>query len=129
MRVVKKTEMKKGLIDHPYDSSPGYLAKINFFYLSEDKKAFTSLWTAPKGRFTFRWDIATETIFIISGKLEVISVGVRKKVEAGDCIIGGNNEEIEFIIEEDVEAIISLYPITIEVIKNIEKLTKELNLS
>ena len=125
MKVINKDKMMKEVIDHPYDSSPGYLAKINFFYFSEDKKSFTAYWEAPKGCFSFKWDSASETMFIISGKLEIISADKKINVEAGDCIIAGNYEEIEFVIKEDVKAIVSFYPITEEVTQNIEKLTKK----
>jgi hypothetical protein len=38
MKVFTRDELIKGMVDHPYDSNPSLLAKVNFFYFSEDRK-------------------------------------------------------------------------------------------
>ena len=131
MRVISQKELTEKLFDHPYENSPDYRAAMSVVDISSDGKLLIGYWHAPKGRVKLGYGENKEHIYIITGKLRMLSSdGGEILAASGDTIqCGGKAEEIECIIEEYVKALFIVYPQSeadLDFVHHIEALNGEL---
>lgn len=123
MEIIKRNTIIKNLIDHPYENvqlygqvNQDYIAKVNFIYFTEDKKACICYWEAPEGSFDFSLKDFNELDYIIDGRLEIISNGETFNLEKGDCVLFKNGDNVKFNIKKLIKAVVFIYPTTEELI-------------
>ena len=73
MKIIKNIDLKNNLVDHPYDSNPDYLAKVNLFYVSQDKKFIAGYWEAPEGWFEEEIKGFNEINYVVEGEIEFVT--------------------------------------------------------
>lgn len=121
MKIIDHNALIKNVIDHPYENTHlygqklDYVAKVNFFYFSEDKKVCIGYWEAPEGWFDFSLNDFDEIDYIIEGELEIISNGETFKVKTGDCVLLKNGDKVRFNVKKLLKVIFFIYPVTKEV--------------
>jgi ethanolamine utilization protein EutQ (cupin superfamily) len=121
MKIIGHNSLVENVIDHPYknahlydQSTIDYVAKVNFFYISEDKKVCIGYWEAPEGWFDFSLNAFNETDYIIDGELDIISNSETFKAKSGDCVLLKDGDKVRFSIKKLVKAIFFIYPVTKE---------------
>jgi len=119
MEVIQNSILKKGLVNHPYDTNLQYFAKVNIFYKSHDRKFTAGYWEAPEGWFDATIIGFNEIDFIIEGEIEAISEDKIKKVTArkGDCFLIKNGDRFRWQINKFTKAVFFIYPLTEELDK------------
>jgi len=75
MRVIKKDELIRGMVDHPYGSNVDLIAKVNFFYFSEDRKLAMAYYESPPSWFDVEVKGFDEIDYILEGEVDLISDG------------------------------------------------------
>ena len=121
MEIIDRNFLIENVVDHTYEnaqlygqSNMDYVAKVNFFYFSEDKKVCVGYWEAPEGRFDFLLNDFDEVDYIIEGDLDIISNGKTFKVQKGDCISLKSGDKVKFDIKKLAKVIFFIYPVTKE---------------
>ncbi|UCB47199.1 MAG: hypothetical protein JSV25_07255 [Spirochaetota bacterium] len=73
MKIIINENLKHYWVNHPYDSNPDYIAKVNFFYVSQDKKLIAGYLEAPEVWFEAETKGFNEINYIVDGEIEFVS--------------------------------------------------------
>lgn len=125
MRLIEPKFLKESAVDHPYDDNPGFMAKINTFFISGDKKAVCGYWEAPEGWFTEKIEKQNELNYIIDGNIELfdIDTGCKKlSAKKGDVFVVEPGDNLKWVINEPIRTIFFIYPVSKEISEFFEKL-------
>jgi ethanolamine utilization protein EutQ (cupin superfamily) len=95
---------------HPYDSNPGYSAKINTFYYSEDEKFIAGYWEAPEGWFDAEIEEQSEINYVIEGEIDIICGDKKITAKKGDCFLVESGESLRWVVKKPVKTIFFIYP-------------------
>lgn len=112
-------------VTHPYEDNPDFVAKINTFFYSKDKKAIMGYWEAPTGWFTAEITEQSELNFIIDGEIELIDLeNSDKKITAkkGDIFLVESDDKTKWVIKKPIKTIFFIYPSPEELTKFFESL-------
>ena len=114
MDVIKKDDLKKNVVNHPYDSNPDYFAKVNMFYYSEDNKFAVGYWEAPVGWFNATIKGFNELDLIIEGEIEAVSEDKAKTVivKKGDIFTIEDGDRFLWKVNQPTKAMFFIYPLT-----------------
>lgn len=127
MKVIDQNLLINNLVNHPYKSNPEYFAKINFLYLSDDKKVMSAYWEAPKGWFDNEYNGFDEINYIIDGEIELIFKDKSFTVKKGDCFLIKKGENVKFKIKKNSKTFLFIYPTDKKVMKDIRKMIGKRN--
>lgn len=125
MKVIKNDFLVKNLVKHPYESNPGYNAKINTFYFSRDKKLIAGYWEAPVGWFDTVIEEQNEINYVIEGEIELVSDSRKVTAKGGDCFLAEGGEKLKWIIKKPIRTFFFIYPAKKELASFFENLAKE----
>jgi ethanolamine utilization protein EutQ (cupin superfamily) len=120
MKVFRKDELVNGMVDHPYDSNIDLIAKVNFFYFSEDRKMAVAYYESPPGWFEVEVRGFDEIDYVMEGEVEIISNGEAVTVKEGDCFLIQNGDNLHWRMTKYSKMIFFIYPLTDEIIQLIE---------
>lgn len=87
MKVVTKSELVNAVVDHPYDTNPDLIAKVSFFYFSEDRKLTMAYYESPQDWFDVKVSDFDEMDAILEGEVQLISDREMLTAKAGDCFL------------------------------------------
>jgi ethanolamine utilization protein EutQ (cupin superfamily) len=114
MKVFTQDELIKGMVDHPYDTNPGLLAKVNFFYFSENHKMTVAYYESPVGWFDVEVDGFDEIDFVLEGEVELIADGKTLTARPGDCFLIQGGDKFRWRMTKPSKMFFFIYPITKE---------------
>ena len=120
MKVITREELINGMVDHPYDNNPELIAKVNFFYFSDDGKLAIAYYESPPGWFDVEVEGFTEIDYVLEGEVELITNSVSIKAEAGDCFQIQDGDKFRWKMNEFSRMLFFIYPITRDIKKLIE---------
>lgn len=120
MKVFTQKELVENLVDHPYDSNSGLLAKVNFFYYSEDEKMAMAYYESPEGWFDAEIDGFDEIDYILEGAVELTSETETLVAKAGDAFLIQNGDKFRWRMTKPSKMIFFIYPLTKEIVDLIE---------
>ena len=120
MKVIRKDELVNGMVDHPYDSNADLIAKVNFFYFSEDRKLAVAYYESPPGWFEVEVKGFDEIDYIMEGEVELITNGEAVKIKEGDCFLIQDGDKLHWRMTKYSKMMFFIYPLTEEIIKLIE---------
>jgi ethanolamine utilization protein EutQ (cupin superfamily) len=112
MKVISKDELFKGLVDHPYDTNPDLVARVNFFFFSDDNKLALAYYESPKGWFDVTVEGFSEIDYVLEGEVELESETETLTARAGDCFLIEDGDQFRWKINEFSRMIFFIYPIT-----------------
>lgn len=115
MKVIKKDELVDGMIDHPYESNADLIAKVNFFYFSEDRKMAVAYYESPAGWFEVEVKGFDEIDYVLEGEVELIAEGENLTVKAGDCFLIEDGDKFRWRMTKPSKMIFFIYPLTEEI--------------
>ena len=125
MKLMDKKFLRDNLLSHPYESSPGYFAKINFLYFSDDGKVMSAYWEAPIGSFKLSYSEFDEINYVIEGELDITVGGETINVREGGCFFLKKGEKPTYNIIKDTKTFLLIYPAGEEVMKDIRQMIKD----
>jgi ethanolamine utilization protein EutQ (cupin superfamily) len=120
MRVIKKEELITGMVDHPYESNVDLIAKVNFFYFSEDRKLAMAYYESPPGWFDVEVKGFDEIDYILEGEVDLISDGKSLTAEKGDCFLIQDGDKFRWQMTKYSKMVFFIYPLTQEIEELIE---------
>ena len=120
MKVIRKDELIKGMVDHPYESNIDLIAKVNFFYFSEDRKMAMAYYESPAGWFDVEVNGFDEIDYVLEGEVELVADGEAVTVKEGDCFLIQDGDKLRWRMTKFSKMIFFIYPITEELDKLIE---------
>ena len=112
MKVFTRDELIKGVVDHPYDSNPSLLAKVNFFYFSKDRKMTVAYYESPVGWFDVEINGFDEIDFILEGEVELIAEGKTLTARPGDCFLIQEGDKFRWRMTKYSKMLFFIYPLT-----------------
>jgi uncharacterized cupin superfamily protein len=113
MKLIDSNLLSENAIDHPYEDNPGFIAKINTFFYSEDKKAVTGYWEAPVGWFNAEITEQSELNYIIEGDIELFDIVTGEKriaARKGDIFLVEAGDKLKWVIKKPIKTIFFIYP-------------------
>ena len=111
MKVFTRDELIKGVVDHPYDSNPSLLAKVNFFYFSKDRKMTVAYYESPVGWFDVEINGFDEIDFILEGEVELIAEGKTLTARPGDCFLIQDGDKFRWRMTKYSKMLFFIYPL------------------
>ena len=120
MKVFTKNELIASLVDHPYETNPGLLAKVNFFYYSEDKKMVMAYYESPEGWFDVEINGFDEVDYILEGEVELKSEVETLIARKGDCFLIQNGDKFRWRMTKPSKMIFFIYPLTKDIVDLID---------
>ena len=127
MKLIDSGILAGNAVDHPYEDNPGFIAKINTFFYSKDKKAISGYWEAPVGWFTAEITRQSELNYIIEGEIELFYIETGdKKISAkkGDIFMVEAGDKTKWVIKKPIKTIFFIYPCPGELTDFFENLGK-----
>jgi len=121
MKIITKQELITKLVDHPYDTNPSLVAKVNFFYYSEDKRMAMAYYESPVGWFDVTVEGFEEIDYVIEGEVELRSATETISARAGDCFHIKDGDNFRWTMIKPSKMIFFIYPLT----KDINELIKK----
>lgn len=112
MRVFTHEELFQGMIDHPYDTNPELLAKVNFFHFSQDRKLAIAYYESPPGWFDAEVDGFEEIDYVLEGEVELISDKQKIIAHGGDCFLIQDGDSFRWQMNQHSKMIFFIYPLT-----------------
>lgn len=112
MKVFTKDALIRGMVDHPYDTNPELLAKVNFFYFSADGKLALAYYESPAGWFDVEVDGFEEIDYVLEGEVELVSTENILIARAGDCFLIQQGDRFRWRMTQPSKMIFFIYPIT-----------------
>ena len=125
MKLISKHEMVSALVDHPYESNPNLVAKVNFFYFSPDKKLAIAYYESPPGWFDVEVKGFSEIDYVLEGEVELISDSSTIRVKAGDSFLIEDGDKLRWKMHTTSKMLFFIYPITEEIDKLIDSFYRE----
>lgn len=125
MKVIKSGVMVRDCVLHPYDSNPDFMAKINTFYYSKDKKFIGGYWEAPEGWFTGEMGEQSEINYVIEGEIDLVSNGRKITAKKGDCFLVESKEKVKWMVKKPIKTVFFIYPAGKELANFFESLAKK----
>ena len=125
MRVISNDTLRHEMVDHPYECNPDFLAKVNFFFFSPDKKFTVAYYEAPEGWFEAKVSGFYEIDYIIEGEVELISNDQSLIAKKGDCFLIQDGDTFRLEFRKFTKIIFFIYPLTSEIDELIESFYKE----
>lgn len=121
MQVIRKEELIDGMVDHPYESNVDLLARVNFFYYSEDRKLAVAYYESPAGWFDAEVNGFDEIDYVLEGEVELIKDdGEKVTVREGDCFLIQDGDKFRWRMTKFSKMIFFIYPLTKEMERLIE---------
>jgi ethanolamine utilization protein EutQ len=120
MQVIRRDELIKGMVDHPYESNIDLIAQVNFFYFSEDRKMAMAYYESPEGWFDVEVNGFDEIDYVLEGEVELIVDGEAVTVREGDCFHIQDGDEFRWRMTKFSKMIFFIYPLTEEMERLIE---------
>ena len=116
MKVISKEEIMREMVDHPYESNTDLVAKVNFFYFSEDRKLAIAYYESPKGWFDAEVKGFDEIDYVLEGEVELIpESGEKMTVREGDCFLIQDGDKFRWRMKKFSKMIFFIYPLTSEI--------------
>lgn len=115
MKLIKKDELVDGMVDHPYESNADLIAKVNFFYFSEDNKMAVAYYESPAGWFDVEVNGFDEIDYILEGEVDLIADGEVLTVKAGDCFLIEDGDKFRWQMTRPSKMFFFIYPLTEEI--------------
>ncbi|MEJ2302370.1 MAG: cupin domain-containing protein [Anaerolineales bacterium] len=115
MKVITRDELIQGMVDHPYDTNPDLVAKVNFFYFSKDRKMAMAYYESPPGWFDVEVSGFDEIDAILEGEVELISGEATLTAKQGDCFLVQDGDKFRWRMTRDSKMIFFIYPLTKEI--------------
>lgn len=115
MKVITQKELVGNLVDHPYDTNPALVARVNFFYYSGDGKMAIAYYKSPKGWFDVEVNGFDEIDYVIEGEVELISGTETLVAKSGDCFLIQNGDKFRWRMTKPSRMIFFIYPLTQEI--------------
>lgn len=112
MRVLSKADLIGGMVDHPYDSNPGLLARVNFFYLSPDRRLAMAYYESPPGWFDVEIRGFSEIDYVLEGEVDLVSDGQIMTARGGDCFLIEDGDTFRWRMTKASKMIFFIYPLT-----------------
>lgn len=112
MKVITKDELIQKLVDHPYETNPDLVARVNFFYFSPDQKLAVAYYESPPGWFDVEVDGFNEIDYILEGEVELISKNVRLLAQKGDCFQIQHGDKFRWQMNKESRMLFFIYPLT-----------------
>ena len=118
MKLIDSKFLRDGAVDHPYEDNPDFIAKINTFFYSRDKKSVMGYWEAPVGWFTAEIGEQSELNYIIEGSIELIDLKTQKKkitAKKGDVFLVEPGDDLKWVVTDPIRTIFFIYPASKEI--------------
>ncbi len=125
MKVIRKDELINGMVDHPYESNIDLIAKVNFFYFSEDRKMAVAYYESPEGWFDVEVNGFDEIDYVLEGEVELITEVETVTVKEGDCFLIQDGDKLRWRMTKFSKMVFFIYPITEEMERLIESFYKK----
>ncbi len=128
MQVIRKEELIDGMVDHPYESNVDLLARVNFFYYSEDRKLALAYYESPEGWFDAEVNGFDEIDYVLEGEVELTTDdGEKVTVREGDCFLIQDGDKFRWRMTKSSKMIFFIYPLTKEMERLIESFYQSSN--
>ncbi len=124
VKVITKDYLRKKSVVHPYESNPGYSARINTFFYSNDEKMIAGYWKAPQGWFDVEIGKQSEINYVIEGEIELLCGGKKITAKKGDCFLVESGEKLKWIVKKPIKTIFFIYPANEEIVEFFKGLEK-----
>lgn len=115
MRLMTKDDMLQGLQDHPYDTNPDLMAKVNFFYTSPDGKLTMAYYESPVGWHDVEVSGFEEIDYVLEGEVELVSETESIVAKAGDAFLIEEGDKFRWHMRKPSRMIFFIYPLTKEI--------------
>lgn len=125
MKVIRKDELINRMVDHPYESNIDLIAKVNFFYFSEDRKMAVAYYESPEGWFDVEVNGFDEIDYVLEGEVELITEVETVTVKEGDCFLIQDGDKLRWRMTKFSKMVFFIYPITEEMERLIESFYKK----
>lgn len=125
MKVIRKDELINGMVDHPYESNIDLIAKVNFFYFSEDRKMAVAYYESHEGWFDVEVNGFDEIDYVLEGEVELITEVETVTVKEGDCFLIQDGDKLRWRMTKFSKMVFFIYPITEEMERLIESFYKK----
>jgi uncharacterized cupin superfamily protein len=102
VRVITEKQLQQRAVPHPYDTNPGYEARIHSFHFSRDQKLVAGYWEAPQGWFLANIDAQTEVNFVIEGEIELVMGEKSVIARKGDCFVVEPGDQLKWIVRKPI---------------------------
>lgn len=112
MKIITQEDLVQGMVDHPYDTNPDLLARVNFFYFSQDRKLALAFYESPPGWFDVEVSGFEEIDYVLEGEVELISEAQTLTARAGDCFLIQDGDKLRWRMTRDSRMIFFIYPLT-----------------
>jgi ethanolamine utilization protein EutQ (cupin superfamily) len=112
MKVFSKANLLQEMIDHPYASNPGLLARVNFFYFSKDRKLAVAYYESPPGWFDVEVEGFEEIDYVLEGEVVLESEDNNLVAAAGDCFLIQDGDRFRWKMTKPSKMIFFIYPVT-----------------
>jgi len=125
MKVIKNNLLVNKCVPHPYETNPGYVAKINTFYFSKDKKSIAGYWEASEGWFDAIMEEQSEINYVIEGEIDLVSNGRKITAKKGDCFLVESKEKVKWVVKKPIKTVFFIYPAGKELTNFFKSLAKK----
>lgn len=115
MRIFTKADFIRGLVDHPYDTNPDLVAKVNFFYKSGDGKLTMAYYESPAGWFDVEVEGFNEIDYVLEGEVYLITEEQELVARAGDAFHIQDGDRFRWQMTKPSRMVFFIYPITNEI--------------
>jgi ethanolamine utilization protein EutQ (cupin superfamily) len=112
MKVFTQEELIQGMVDHPYDTNPDLVAKVNFFFFSGDRKLAFAYYESPPGWFDVEVNGFEEIDYVLEGEVELISDELTLTAHKGDSFLIQDGDRFRWQMTQNSKMIFFIYPIT-----------------
>jgi len=110
MRVMTSLFITEQTAEHPYEGSPGYVARIHTFHFSEDERFIAGYWEAPPGSFDAEIGAQTELNYVLEGEIELWRGNECVTAGKGDCFVAEPGDKLTWKVTKAIRTIYFIYP-------------------
>ncbi len=126
MRLISKDELRERMVDHPYDSNPDLLARVNFFYTSSDGKLTIAYYESPVGWHNVEVRGFEEIDYVLEGEVHLVSDTETVVAKTGDAFIIEDGDKFRWHMAAPSRMIFFIYPIAREISELIDSFYKRI---
>jgi ethanolamine utilization protein EutQ (cupin superfamily) len=124
MKVIGKHDLVSAMVDHPYESNPELIAKVNFFFFSKDGKMAMAYYESPPGWFDADVRGFEEIDYVLEGEVRLTSTAESLTAKAGDCFLIQDGDRFGWEMTKPSKMIFFIYPITRDIRELIDSFYK-----
>ncbi|MBN1264680.1 MAG: hypothetical protein JXA25_04255 [Anaerolineales bacterium] len=112
MKVFSKETLLKNMVEHPYDTNQDLVARVNFFFRSEDGRLTIAYYESPAGWFDVSVEGFSEIDYVLEGEVQLSSRSGKVVARKGEAFLIEDGDSFRWHNVKPSKMLFFIYPVT-----------------